>query len=38
MTIDHVRVYECAADVTTGLGCATLGDDAVLVPGIDPPP
>ncbi|MBL8948744.1 MAG: glycoside hydrolase family 16 protein [Myxococcales bacterium] len=38
MTIDHVRVYQCAADPATGLGCATLGDDAVLVPGIDPPP
>lgn len=37
MTIDFVRVYACSIDVTTGKGCATIGDDAELVPGVDPP-
>lgn len=33
MQIDYVRVYECSASPTTGKGCATIGEDADLIPG-----
>ena len=35
--IDYVRVYECSAMRRGGRGCATVGDDAVLVSGHLPP-
>jgi beta-glucanase (GH16 family) len=38
LTIEHVRVFECSLDPESGSGCATIGDDYQLVPGIDPPP
>ena len=35
--IDYVRVYECSAMRRGGRGCATVGDEAVLVGGHLPP-
>lgn len=34
MQVDYVRVYQCeGAPAETGIGCATIGTDAELVPG-----
>lgn len=33
LEIDYVRVYECAVSPSTGAGCETIGDDAILVEG-----
>ncbi len=33
MLVDYVRVYQCSASPSTGKGCATIGDNAELVPG-----
>lgn len=37
MEVDFVRVYQCAADLLTGKGCATIGDQATQVVGHAPP-
>ncbi len=37
MEVDYVRVYECSVDPDTGKGCATIGDQATLVKGVQPP-
>ncbi len=37
MQVEWVRVYECTASPSTGAGCATVGDDAVLVEGNERP-
>ncbi len=31
MLVDYVRVFQCAVDPVSGRGCATLGEDPVLV-------
>jgi beta-glucanase (GH16 family) len=33
LQIDYVRVYECSVSSQTGKGCATIGENAELVPG-----
>lgn len=33
MLVDYVRVYQCSASPSTGKGCATIGENADLVPG-----
>jgi len=37
MEIDYVRVYECSINPSTGQGCATIGENAELVPGNQAP-
>ncbi len=37
MSVDYVRVYQCANDPATGKGCATISEDAKLVEGHQPP-
>ena len=37
MLIDYVRVYECADYPNTGEGCASVGEEAILVPGHQAP-
>lgn len=37
MLVDYVRVYECNVDPASGAGCATVDEDAEIVPGNTPP-
>jgi hypothetical protein len=37
LEIDYVRVYECSVSPSTGAGCETLGDNAMLVEGKQAP-
>ena len=37
MQVDYVRVYECEAAPTTGLGCASIDENAELNPGHERP-
>ncbi|NMH65728.1 glycoside hydrolase family 16 protein [Shewanella salipaludis] len=37
LSIDYVRAYECSVAPSTGQGCATIGDDAILQEGNQPP-
>lgn len=37
LEIDYVRVYQCPVSPATGVGCATIGDDAVLIEGHQAP-
>ena len=33
LLVDYVRVYECSESAVTGKGCATIGENAEIVPG-----
>ncbi|MFT5814288.1 MAG: hypothetical protein ACI9VT_002048, partial [Psychroserpens sp.] len=33
LEIDYVRVFECSVSPLTGAGCATIGDEVILVEG-----
>ena len=37
LEIDYVRVYECSVSTSTGAGCETMGDNAMLVEGRQAP-
>ncbi|MGY5450401.1 glycoside hydrolase family 16 protein [Agarivorans sp. MS3-6] len=37
LSVDYVRVYRCRVDRWKGKGCASVSEDAVLVPGVEPP-
>jgi beta-glucanase (GH16 family) len=37
LSVDYVRVYNCPVDPETGKGCATIGEDAVIVEGYSEP-
>ena len=37
MQVDYVRVYECSVNPSNGQGCATVGEDAELIEGNQPP-
>lgn len=37
LAIDYVRVYQCSISPLTGVGCATVSDDASLVEGHEAP-